>query len=91
MTRQSGGTSYIDTGVLGAYYCPELLSAAAEDALRRSDWLRRTAMAASDFPPVSESSLRQRLVTRPRSGPTTHLSWWRWRKAPVGPSPFPYD
>jgi hypothetical protein len=27
--------AYIDTGVLGAYYCPELLSAAAEDALRR--------------------------------------------------------
>jgi hypothetical protein len=26
--------AYIDTSVLGAYYCPELLSAAAEDALR---------------------------------------------------------
>jgi predicted nucleic acid-binding protein len=28
-------SAYIDTSVLGAYYCPELLSAAAEDALRR--------------------------------------------------------
>ena len=27
--------AYIDTSVLGAYYCPESLSAAAEDALRR--------------------------------------------------------
>jgi uncharacterized protein len=27
--------AYIDTSVLGAYYCPELLSAAAENALRR--------------------------------------------------------
>ncbi len=27
--------AYIDTSVLGAYYCPEALSAAAEDALRR--------------------------------------------------------
>jgi predicted nucleic acid-binding protein len=27
--------AYVDTSVLGAYYCPELLSAAAEDALRR--------------------------------------------------------
>jgi predicted nucleic acid-binding protein len=27
--------AYIDTSVLGAYYCPEPLSAAAEDALRR--------------------------------------------------------
>jgi len=29
--------AYIDTSVLGAYYCPELLSSAAEDALRRID------------------------------------------------------
>jgi uncharacterized protein len=28
-------SAYIDTSVLGAYYCPELLSAAAENALRR--------------------------------------------------------
>jgi predicted nucleic acid-binding protein len=28
-------SAYIDTSVLGAYYWPELLSAAAEDALRR--------------------------------------------------------
>jgi uncharacterized protein len=28
-------SAYIDTSVLGAYYCPELLSAAAEYALRR--------------------------------------------------------
>src|ERR1700733_15657961 len=28
-------SAYIDTSVLGAYYIPELLSAAAEDALRR--------------------------------------------------------
>jgi predicted nucleic acid-binding protein len=28
-------SAYIDTSVLGAYYCPELLSPAAEDALRR--------------------------------------------------------
>jgi len=28
-------SAYIDTSVLGAYYCPELISAAAEDALRR--------------------------------------------------------
>ena len=28
-------SAYIDTSVLGAYYCPELLSAAAEEALRR--------------------------------------------------------
>jgi predicted nucleic acid-binding protein len=28
-------SSYIDTSVLGAYYCPEALSAAAENALRR--------------------------------------------------------
>jgi uncharacterized protein len=27
-------SAYIDTSVLGAYYCPETLSAAAEDALR---------------------------------------------------------
>jgi predicted nucleic acid-binding protein len=27
--------AYIDTSVLGAYYCPELLSGAAENALRR--------------------------------------------------------
>lgn len=27
--------AYVDTSVLGAYYCPEALSAAAEDALRR--------------------------------------------------------
>ena len=30
-----GETAYIDTSVLGAYYCPESLSAAAEAALRR--------------------------------------------------------
>jgi predicted nucleic acid-binding protein len=30
-------SAYIDTSVLGAYYCPELLSSAAEDALRRLD------------------------------------------------------
>jgi predicted nucleic acid-binding protein len=30
-------SAYIDTSVLGAYYCPELLSSAAEDALRRID------------------------------------------------------
>src|SRR5271165_7184483 len=29
--------AYIDTSVLGAYYCPEPLSEAAEDALRRID------------------------------------------------------
>ena len=29
--------AYIDTSVLGAYYCPEPLSAAAEKALRRID------------------------------------------------------
>jgi predicted nucleic acid-binding protein len=28
-------TAYIDTSVIGAYYCPELLSGAAEKALRR--------------------------------------------------------
>jgi predicted nucleic acid-binding protein len=28
-------SAYIDTSVLGAYYCPEALSAAAENALRR--------------------------------------------------------
>jgi predicted nucleic acid-binding protein len=28
-------SAYIDTSVLGAYYCPELLSTAAEDALRQ--------------------------------------------------------
>ena len=28
-------SAYIDTSVLGAYYCPELSSTAAEDALRR--------------------------------------------------------
>jgi predicted nucleic acid-binding protein len=28
-------SAYIDTSVLGAYYCPEAQSAAAEDALRR--------------------------------------------------------
>jgi predicted nucleic acid-binding protein len=28
-------SAYIDTSVLGAYYCPELLSTAAEDALRK--------------------------------------------------------
>jgi predicted nucleic acid-binding protein len=28
-------TAYIDTSVLGAYYCPESMSAAAEAALRR--------------------------------------------------------
>lgn len=28
-------SAYIDTSVLGAYYCPETLSAAAENALRR--------------------------------------------------------
>jgi len=28
-------TAYIDTSVLGAYYCPEFLSAAAEAALRQ--------------------------------------------------------
>ena len=27
--------AYIDTSVLGAYYCPEAISAAAENALRR--------------------------------------------------------
>jgi len=31
----SADSAYIDTGVLGAYYCPEALSAAAETALRR--------------------------------------------------------
>jgi uncharacterized protein len=30
-----GETAYIDTSVLGAYYCPESLSAAAETALRQ--------------------------------------------------------
>ena len=30
----SGEGAYIDTSVLAAYYCPETLSAAAEDALR---------------------------------------------------------
>jgi predicted nucleic acid-binding protein len=29
-----GESAYIDTSVLGAYYCPEALSAKAEDALR---------------------------------------------------------
>ena len=29
-------TAYIDTSVLGAYYCPESLSAAAEAALRQT-------------------------------------------------------
>jgi len=28
-------TGYVDTSILGAYYCPEPLSAAAEDALRQ--------------------------------------------------------
>jgi predicted nucleic acid-binding protein len=28
-------SAYIDTSILGAYYCPEPLSAGAEDALRR--------------------------------------------------------
>jgi predicted nucleic acid-binding protein len=28
-------SAYIDTSILGAYYCPEPLSAAAEDALRQ--------------------------------------------------------
>ena len=31
----TGETAYIDTSVLGAYYCPEYLSAAAEAALRQ--------------------------------------------------------
>ncbi len=31
----AGESAYIDTSILGAYYCPEPLSAAAEDALRR--------------------------------------------------------
>jgi predicted nucleic acid-binding protein len=30
-----GESAYIDTSILGAYYCPEPLSAAAEDALRQ--------------------------------------------------------
>jgi hypothetical protein len=30
-----GESAYIDTSVLRAYYCPELLSTAAEDALRQ--------------------------------------------------------
>jgi predicted nucleic acid-binding protein len=30
-----GDSAYIDTSVLGAYYCPEALSAKAEDALRQ--------------------------------------------------------
>ena len=30
-------SAYIDPSILGAYYCPELLSSAAEDALRRID------------------------------------------------------
>ena len=30
-----GNTAYIDTSILGAYYCPESLSAAAEVALRQ--------------------------------------------------------
>ena len=30
-----GETAYIDTSVLGAYYCPEPLSAVAETALRQ--------------------------------------------------------
>ena len=28
-------SAYVDTSILAAYYCPEPLSAAAEDALRR--------------------------------------------------------
>jgi uncharacterized protein len=28
-------SAYVDTSILGAYYCPEPLSAAADDALRR--------------------------------------------------------
>lgn len=28
-------SAYVDTSILGAYYCPEVLSAAAEEALRR--------------------------------------------------------
>ena len=28
-------SAYVDTSVLGAYYCPEALSSAVEDALRR--------------------------------------------------------
>jgi predicted nucleic acid-binding protein len=31
----AGETGYVDTSILGAYYCPEPLSAAAEDALRQ--------------------------------------------------------
>jgi len=29
-----GETAYIDTSILGAYYCPESLSSAAETVLR---------------------------------------------------------
>ena len=29
--------AYVDTSVLGAYYCPEELSSAAEEALRRTE------------------------------------------------------
>jgi predicted nucleic acid-binding protein len=35
MNAMPADRAYVDTSVLGAYYCPEPLSAAAENALRR--------------------------------------------------------
>jgi len=60
--------AYIDTSVLGAYYCPEGLSAAAEDALRRLETPVISILSELEFSSLIAKKRRLRELTAPQAG-----------------------
>jgi len=60
--------AYIDTSVLGAYYCPEVLSAAAEDALRRLETPVISILSELEFSSLIAKKRRLRELTAPQAG-----------------------
>ncbi len=60
--------AYIDTSVLGAYYCPEGSSAAAEDALRRLETPVISILSELEFSSLIAKKRRLRELTAPQAG-----------------------
>lgn len=60
-------SAYVDTSVLGAYYCPEPLSPAAEEALRRVEGPVISSLTEVEFFSLIAKKYRLKELTEPKA------------------------
>jgi uncharacterized protein len=81
-------SAYIDTSILGAYYCPEALSAAAENALRQIKTPVISLLSEVEFASLISKKRRLREINAPQAKAildliATHVAEGSYRRIPV--------